>query len=151
MKKCPKCGELVGDNVSKCFNCFFDFEKDMEALMQEQRRLQEEQQREQLRILREKQEAILQKNDIYEYDVVAIYDNQSGSVNVSELRNTLKRYADDGWRLVSMVINEVGHNSNSTGFGGVSSGTNATIDQNILVFERCIERRKTRDGQWHES
>jgi uncharacterized protein YbjQ (UPF0145 family) len=25
MKNCPKCGELLGDNVSVCFNCKFDF------------------------------------------------------------------------------------------------------------------------------
>lgn len=26
MKTCPKCGELVGDNVRKCFNCNYDFD-----------------------------------------------------------------------------------------------------------------------------
>lgn len=25
MKTCPKCGELVGDNVQSCFNCHYDF------------------------------------------------------------------------------------------------------------------------------
>ena len=25
MKNCPKCGEILGDNVSICFNCKFDF------------------------------------------------------------------------------------------------------------------------------
>ena len=24
MKKCPNCGELIGDNATKCFSCFFD-------------------------------------------------------------------------------------------------------------------------------
>lgn len=32
MKECPKCGELVGDKIDKCFNCFFDFKTGMKAL-----------------------------------------------------------------------------------------------------------------------
>ena len=25
MKKCPNCGELIGDNVSECFNCHYNY------------------------------------------------------------------------------------------------------------------------------
>ena len=26
MKECPNCKELLGDNVSRCFNCGWDFD-----------------------------------------------------------------------------------------------------------------------------
>lgn len=40
-----------------------------------------------------------------------------------------------GWRLVTMYTNEIGENALAV--GGV--GVNATMCEDILVFERCIK------------
>lgn len=48
-------------------------------------------------------------------------------------------YAGDGWRLHSVVVNEAGKNASSTSMGGLTVGTNSTIDVTILIFERCIK------------
>ena len=120
MKKCPNCGELVGDNVDICFNCRFDFKKGYEEL-------------------RKNIEAI---NDFYEYDVVCVLDDTTGCVDINLLKSELEKHGKEGWRLVNTFSNEIGKITQSIGAGGVASGTNATIDQTILLFERCIKRYK---------
>lgn len=81
-------------------------------------------------------------NDIYEYDVVNVFDNSSGDVNVYSISKTLEEHAEKGWRLVSTFTNEIGHTSSYSSISGMGSGTNATIDQVILVFERRIAKAK---------
>lgn len=129
MKKCIKCGELIGDNADKCFKCHYDYKKEINELKQEQQRIHEE-----------KIKEAYSKNDIYEYDVVSIIDDNTGAVNIDLLRKTLELHGLEGWRLVNTVSNEIGHNLSRHGVGGFSSGTNATIDQMLLIFERCKRR-----------
>lgn len=135
MKTCPKCGELSGDNADKCFNCFYEF--DSYAETKRQRELA------QMKIEKatRQKEVIYSMNDIYEYDVVSLRDTKYGSSDIASLQEILSEHGKDGWRLVNTVTNEVGHNSSSTSFGGMTVGTNATIDQMILIFERCVQRR----------
>ena len=48
MKTCPNCKELVGDNVSKCFNCGWNFDDPSEnerAIEREKKRKEEEEER----------------------------------------------------------------------------------------------------------
>ena len=168
MKQCPNCNEWIGDNADVCFNCNYDFvsKKIISANVIKQR---EEQRMECIRKERERQIAVERKererqiafekqknevyrsfqsarsadltekvkiNDLYEYDVVTIRDNKVGSTDISSLRAELDKRGREGWRLVNTFTNELGVNSSS--FAGY--GTNATIDEVVLIFERCIKR-----------
>lgn len=122
MKTCPNCGELCGDDVKKCFNCFYEFE------------IPEQEVEDQIN-------AVISINDIYEYDVVSLNDTKHGSSDLVALQEILSEHGRNGWRLVNTVTNELGHNSSSVSLCGMTSKTNATIDQIILIFERCVKRR----------
>lgn len=78
-------------------------------------------------------------NAVYEYAVESIRDNSDGSADTSLIGAIISKYASKGWRLHKTLVNEIGRESNSFGVGGVASGTNATIEQTILVFERMIK------------
>ncbi len=71
-----------------------------------------------------------------EYAVETVIDSFSGGTNKNELQNLLNKYSKDGWRLKNIYTNELGHNSSSISIGGSTAGTNATIDQIVLIFER---------------
>lgn len=119
MRKCPKCGELIGENVDSCFKCGTKLNFNRQSL---------------------KQQLITSSiNDLYEYEVVSITDDVTGAIDVKRLSAILKIYAIEGWRLKTTITNEIGKNSVGVAFGSVGSGTNATIDQTILIFERRIE------------
>lgn len=47
----------------------------------------------------------------------------------------LNKLGREGWHLKCAYTNELGHNTTP----GFSGSTNATIDQNILIFERFIK------------
>ena len=83
--------------------------------------------------------AQLSKNPQYEYQIVAVGDKDSGEIDIREIQRILNQYSEEGWKLHSAFTNELGKNSSSTSIGHVGSGTNATIDQTILIFERCID------------
>ncbi|MDE7063695.1 MAG: DUF4177 domain-containing protein, partial [Lachnospiraceae bacterium] len=68
-----------------------------------------------------------------------ISDSPSGKVEIGRLQNVIDEYAVAGWKLHTIFTNEIGKDSLSLGYGGVRSGTNATIDQVVMVFERCIK------------
>ena len=124
MKKCPICGELLGNNADSCFNCgerwnnkTFDLKHKL---------------------------ITAELNDLYEYDVVYVADEESGAVDVEKIALVLSYYAKEGWRLKSTFTNEVGKKTSLVGYGGVSSGTNATIEQTVMIFERRIETAESR-------
>ena len=81
-------------------------------------------------------------NDTYEYKVISVKDNADGSCDTKKIENILFVYAGDKWRLHSIYTNEIGKVSSSSGYGGISSGTNATIDQTIIVLERLVRLGK---------
>lgn len=80
----------------------------------------------------------LQKNSRYEYSVETFVDNNSGGIDVDSLNRLLSEYASNGWRLKSVFTDEIGKNANSIGMGGFSAGINSTIEQVVLIFERCV-------------
>ena len=153
MKKCPNCGELVGDNVTKCFACFFDMtnpeanriaeqsrpQREREALERKQReeaerkRIAEENR---IKSFKEKNEKIFSLNNLYEYDVVSVSDLQTGESNTGMITSVISQHAREGWRLHSIYTNEIGRTSHSQAFS--ASTVNATVDQTIMVFERII-------------
>ena len=151
MKTCPNCNEILGDSVNKCFNCNYSYELGRvitKEEMQEASRVVEEKNKKQQAEMQEKRERELQelreyqnnreKNALYEYEVVTLRDNSTGGFNVEEYRNILRKYSAEGWQLKTVFSNEIGKNTSSVGYGGLSYGTNATIDQTIITFERCI-------------
>lgn len=144
MKTCPNCGELIGDGVDECFNCHYSFSLGRVITNQDKEKVRlNEEKKHQAKLEQEKRdqqilECELQKNSRYEYEVETLIDDASGSINTHVLKETLGKYAAEGWRLKSVFTDEIGKNSDSSGVGGVSSGTNATIEQVIMIFERCI-------------
>lgn len=114
---------------------------------EEQRRLYKERKKREDAVIRISTEAgqadLTEKikiNDLYEYDVVTITDKSNGAMDIVSLERVLSERGKLGWRLVNSFTNEIGITSSSTSFAGYTSGTNATIDQTILIFERCIKR-----------
>lgn len=119
----------------------------------EERVKQIEEERKRIRIQKECEEAQLRYetelrekeqsapiNDTYEYEVLEVVDNNDGSSNANRIKAEINRMARLNWRLVSVTTNEIGKQSSSLGFGGISSGSNATIDSTILIFERRIRK-----------
>lgn len=78
----------------------------------------------------------------YEYKVVSLNDDNAGGIYSSTIESTLNQLGLEGWHLRCAYTNELGKNSNSGGYGGFSTGTNSTIDQNILIFERFVRINK---------
>ena len=74
----------------------------------------------------------------YEYKVISLVDEDGGYIDIKQLTTNLNALGVEGWHLVSAYSNEIGHTSSSSGYGGYSTGTNATVDQNILIFERFV-------------
>ncbi len=75
----------------------------------------------------------------YEYKVLNICDDKNGNVNISEIYEKLNYLGRRGWQLKCAFSNELGKNSSSVGFGGISGGTNSTVEQNVLILERFIK------------
>lgn len=142
MKTCPNCKELIGDNAISCFNCYYDFNSKKVTSPQKERENKEKliadelKHKEELKVQKEMQ---LSLNPNYEYKVEYINDDSNGSLDTRELQIILNNYAYDGWKLHSICINEIG----KTGAGAATSflglAINATIDQTIIVFERCVK------------
>lgn len=114
--------------------------KEIERKNAEERKRQQEQER-----IRRAQaaaartrKAIEDAGGTWEYKVVSLVDGDSGAIMPSDLEQEMNRLGREGWHLRCAYANEIGRNTSSTGMYGFSSGTNATVDQNVLIFERFI-------------
>ena len=67
----------------------------------------------------------------FEYDIVTVPNNKNGSTDVAAIKKILTAKAALGWRLVSSYSNELGRIRNS--------GTNSTICEDVLYFERIAK------------
>ena len=161
MWKC-KCGHLNADTARWCENCDTknpneaqrvqsvkqaEERKKADALRRAQlvaeseareQRLREEAERK--RQEQENTDAFLKANGhegFYEYQVLSIGDGTSGSLDISKLADQLNALGRDGWHLKCAYTNELGHNT--TPGNAFAAGTNATMDQHILIFERFIK------------
>lgn len=74
----------------------------------------------------------------FEYTIISIQDENSGEVNTCYLNERINDMALDGWRLKTAFTNELGKNSSSISILGGTGGTNSTIEQNVLIFERYV-------------
>lgn len=128
-----------------------DFESEagrkQEELLEQQRQRREEAERkafqeqeaERQRARVQSRERYIQSiNPKYEYTTKYLFDSKTGIIDEGQLNEALAYYAARGWRLVSTSVNEVGKNSYTVGLFGNSSGTNATIDVMVLIFERLV-------------
>ncbi len=84
-------------------------------------------------------------NPVYEYAVEAITDNVDGSANTGAIELVLTEYATHGWRLHQTIVNEIGKESQSYEFLGIARGSNATIEQTVLIFERIVKPAEKKD------
>ena len=152
MKTCPKCKELIGDNVNECFKCHYNFsygriitqeerkkEREKEQKLYEQKRMSEQQKNEQIKLFQQQMEEQIKNNPLYEYETIVINDNSDGTVNTKQIQDTLLEYSKAGWRLHSIFTNEIGKSTVGAFIGFIGSNVNATIDQTIIIFERCIK------------
>ena len=152
MKTCPKCKELIGDNVNECFKCHYNFsygriitqeerkkEREKEQKLYEQKKILEQQKNEQIKLFQQQMEEQIKNNPLYEYETIVINDNSDGTVNTKQIQDTLLEYSKAGWRLHSIFTNEIGKSTVGAFIGFVGSNVNATIDQTIIIFERCIK------------
>lgn len=139
MKTCPKCKELVGDNVDSCFNCNYNFILKRVPSYEETIEFQEN-----IAAVKKKQEEerieLIKSAPRYEYTTARIIDNADRSTNQMQLQSVLMEYANAGWKLHSVITNEIGKNVSSVSIGRFTGGTNATMDEVILIFERMISR-----------
>lgn len=152
MKTCPKCKELIGDNVNECFKCHYNFsygriitqeerkkEREKEQKLYEQKKISEQQKNEQIKLFQQQMEEQIKNNPLYEYETIVINDNSDGTVNTKQIQDTLLEYSKAGWRLHSIFTNEIGKSTVGAFIGFIGSNVNATIDQTIIIFERCIK------------
>ena len=144
MKTCPHCGEILGDSVDTCFNCMYSFKLKRiitsEEQQKEQKKKVEEQQRK-VQAEKEKLEAIeaqksiqLSKNPLFEYQVVIVNNLETGQIDIEEMQAALDTWSEKGWQLHSIFNNELGKTSSSAAIGFLG-----TIDETVLIFERCIK------------
>ncbi len=109
------------------------------------RREAEERRREKEERQRREQESLdnfLKENGhegYYEYKVLSLRDESSGCIDINSIYIQLNELGRQGWHLRCAFTNEIGKESSSAGIGGFSTGTNASIDQNILILERFIK------------
>lgn len=69
---------------------------------------------------------------MYEYKVETVMDSAVlGKFDQDNTQRLINSYAINGWRLHTAFTNEVGKNA--------ALGINATINQTVLIFERCIK------------
>lgn len=131
MKTCPNCGELLGDSVKECFKCHCNVAYEFQRKETERR---EEAKR--------KEEAInkqLSKNPLFEYEIIVIEDLSSGQVDNKKIQQTLNEWSKKGWRLHSIYSSEIGRNSAAVSIVRLGVTINATINETVMIFERCIK------------
>ena len=145
MQTCPHCGELLGDSVKECFKCHYSY-RYKRVITGDEQASQRNRQMEEIKI-KEKESKLkeeakkeqLSKNPLFEYKSIVISDLSSGQVDNIKIQETLDEWSEKGWRLHSIYSSEIGKNSTAVSIAGFGSMTNATIDQTVMVFERCIK------------
>lgn len=76
------------------------------------------------------------QNSLTDYKVDAVTDNYIGGANFGGIQKSLDWHSQRGWKVKSVFTNEIGKNSSSVTVGSYTSGTNSTIDQTIIIYER---------------
>lgn len=127
MKTCPNCKEFVGDSAETCFNCNYNFKYRQVLTKEEQRQLEEEGNHQ------------IFKNSLFEYRVIIVNNLGDGQIDQRQIQKELDTWSNDGWKLHTIFNNELGKTSSAITVGFLGTSINATIDQTVLIFERCIK------------
>ena len=127
LKKCPICKKNVNYDTQICSDCGYAFTtmstiEDNEIAKMYNARIEQ-----------------YKKNPFYEYDYIVVPNKSDGSTDQENIREIITSHAMQGWRLVTMYSNEIGKNTIGVSVAGVGGGTNATMCEDVLVFERCIK------------
>lgn len=118
--QCFICGQFIEANTEICPNCGTIFSSPLARGKNEL-----------ISIYNNRFEQYL-KNPMYEYKVETVMDSiVLGKFEHEKIQRIINNYAIRGWHLHSAFTNEVGKNA--------ALGINATINQTILIFERCIK------------
>jgi transcription initiation factor TFIIIB Brf1 subunit/transcription initiation factor TFIIB len=138
MTKCPNCGckitkEMADANM--CWECGYILDSSLIDDSQPVVYTVKEQ-----RVEKEKKEYALSKGEFYEYDVETSISKEGGMINTTEIVEILNQRARDGWRLHTMYSNTLGVNAMRI----LGIGTNETISQATMIFERKIESNDNR-------
>lgn len=131
MKTCPNCQELIGDSVETCFKCNYSFK--YKRVIDKKNPQQED------KIKQEDKDLQISKNPFYEYRVVVVNNLENGAFDQNGVQKTLSEWSGAGWKLHSIFNNELGKTSSSMAVPFMGVSVNATIDQTVLIFERCIK------------
>lgn len=127
LKKCPICKKNVNYDTEICSDCGFAFNV-VDAI----------EYGEIAKIYNARLEQI-KKNPFYEYDYIVVPNKSDGSTDKERIQEVIASHATQGWRLVTMYSNELGKNSMGVAVAGVGGGTNTTMCEDVMVFERCIK------------
>ncbi len=74
--------------------------------------------------------------NLMDYTIDVIIDKKTGGTDFDTLINSINSHSQNGWKVKTVFTNECGKNSTSVTVGGYTSGTNATIDQVVVIYER---------------
>lgn len=66
-------------------------------------------------------------------------DLSSGQVDNKKIQQTLNEWSKKGWGLHSIYSSEIGRNSAATSIVRLGVTINATINETVMIFERCIK------------
>lgn len=127
LKKCPVCKKNVNYDAEICSDCGFAF--NVVDVIEYQ---------EIAKVYNARLDQI-KKNPYYEYDYVVVPNLSNGSTNKKQIEEMISDHAMKGWRLVTMYSNEIGKNSMGVSVSGIGGGTNTTMCEDVMVFERCIK------------
>ena len=78
------------------------------------------------------------KHKKYEYAVETVRDRDNGGADETALNDMLSMYGEKGWKLKFCFTDEVGIESHSATVAGYTTGTNATINEIVLIFEKEV-------------
>ena len=124
-------------DVERAVNAFKTYEEINSP--EGKKRLAEEKKRQQLLQQERDQQSVQEAGGHWEYKVVTLVDEATGILDPAQLESTLNDLGNRGWHLKCAYANEIGRTMQSSGVAGTTTGTNATLDQNILIFERFVK------------
>lgn len=127
MKTCLNCKEFVGDSSETCFNCNYNFKYAQILTKEEQKKLEKEGNHQ------------IFENSLFEYKVIIVNNLADGQIDQRQIQRELDTWSNDGWKLHTIFNNELGKIFSAMAVGFWGTSINATIDQTVLIFERCIK------------
>lgn len=83
---------------------------------------------------KKKQQYAIEHTGKFEYKIETVTDI-NGATDERSVQDVLDRYANRGWRLKSMGVNDLGTDALRI----LGAGVNSNVSQVVLIFERIIE------------